>query len=226
MITALTARAATVRRDTCAACVALICAATSVSAQPIGASGAAEQTIQYVIVDQYIEDVFAMIERDTGLRIRPSEAVRARVQRHTLTGPVLPALTGLAAAHNLDLFEFGGTVHVSAKDETALRLVRLKGVSKDRALAALSDAGLQFAPGDVREAATGMALTLTGPPRMLAIAEAIVESIPPLTSPASNIRVRRGVSMGLEAVNAPAASDIPQIAPVEAPAPTQLKAES
>lgn len=171
-----------------------------------GAHGLAQQAaddpvIDYMVVDQRLGDVFAMVERDTGQRIRTTDAVRGRVQRTPLSGPVVPALTSLAAAHNLDLFVFGGTVHVSTKDEATLRLVRLKNVSKDRALAALSKAGLQFAPGDVKPAADGMALTFSGPPRMLAIAEAIVESIPPASpSPAANIRIRRGVTMGYEPV--------------------------
>lgn len=198
MLDHLPAFATTFRVGAKAACFALACAGGAV-AQTAATS---EKTVEYKVVDQRIGDLLAMIERDTGLRIRASEAVRGRVQNRTLSGPVVAALTSLAAAHNLDVFEFGGTVHVSAREETALRLVRLNSVTKDRAMAALDEAGLRFDPNDVREAASGTALSLTGPPRMLAIAEAIVESIPPTARVASsNIRVRRGVSVELEPVN-------------------------
>ncbi|MEM7526952.1 MAG: hypothetical protein AAF416_04650 [Pseudomonadota bacterium] len=170
---------------------------------------AMRQRIDYVVVDQRIGGVLAMVGRDTGLRIRVSNDVRGRVRRYRLRGAAIDALGDLAAAHDLDLFTYGGSVYVSAKAETTLRLVRLTDISKDRALAAIASAGLRFGPDDVREAAGGSALTFSGPPRMVAIAEAIVESIPPLAAarpPAAvvpTMRVRRGTSLAVEALPIP-----------------------
>ena len=164
----------------------------------------ADPEIAYFVVDQRVVDVLAMIERDTGLRIQPTEAVRGRVRRMRLVGPVGASLAALGARHDLDVFRFGDTVHVSTKAEATMRLVRLDGIGRGRALGALEQAGLAFAPGDVRDAADGTALALSGPPRMLAIAEAIVESVPPLPPvprpPARTVKVRRGTEVALEPV--------------------------
>lgn len=160
--------------------------------------------LDYFVVDQRAADVFAMIERDTGIRINPTDAVRGRVTRTAIEGPAFEALEGLAETLNLDLFAFGSTIYVSAKSEATLRLVRLDEVTRDRALATLDEAGLDFAPDAVRDAADRTALALTGPPRMLAIAEAIVESIPavrpPGARPARTVRVIRALEVQLEEV--------------------------
>ncbi len=197
--------AGTFRRAATAAGVAAVLSllATSVSAQNTETAYDGI-SLDYVVVDQRVTDLFSMIERDTGIRILWTDAVRGRVQRRSVTGPVVTALKRLAASQDLDLFVFSGTIYVSAKSEATLRMVRLNGIEKDRAISALSKAGLEFAQDDLRETADGSALTFTGPPRMLALAEAIVENIPPATSPvhpaASTVRVRRGVQVQYETI--------------------------
>lgn len=162
--------------------------------------------LDYLVINQPITDVFAMVERDTGLRIMVTGAVRGRIEHHRLSGPAEPALGALAGQHDLDLFVYNGTMHVSARAEAALRLIRLDGNPPDRALAALRQAGLVFDPETLSVASDGNSLNLSGPPRMLAIAEAIIESLPPIGAippQIASVRVRRAGQLQIETIGAP-----------------------
>jgi hypothetical protein len=168
--------------------------------------GAQSQSLDYLVINQPIADVFAMIERDTGLRIMTTEAVRGRIEQHRLTGPTETALRKLAVQQDLDLFVYNGTVHVSARSEAALRLVGLDGIPADRAKAALEQAGLNFAPDTLRIASDGNSLSLSGPPRMLAIAEAVIEGLPPIGAippQVASVRVRRAGQLQVETIGQP-----------------------
>lgn len=171
---------------------------------PVGTSDRSESPIDYLIISQRIQELLTMVERDTGMRIAASEAVRGRVRNLRISGTVAGFLDKIGRRHDLDWFEFGGTYHVSARSEATLRLLRLGKLDPERAKLALENAGLDLTRFPVRHAADRAALSLSGPPRMLAIAEAIIESIPETADPVApadkTVRVRRGTEMTLQPV--------------------------
>ncbi|MEM7709641.1 MAG: hypothetical protein AAF264_02585, partial [Pseudomonadota bacterium] len=115
-------------------------------------------------------------------------------------------LDQLASEYGLDVFAHGSTIYISNRSEATLRLVRLGELTEARATAAIEAAGIAFAEEDMRSAGDGTAFTLSGPPRKLALAEAVVESLPPLLSASGlsvrTVRVRRGLAVADEPVGA------------------------
>jgi hypothetical protein len=127
-------------------------------------------TYSYFVIRQPVIAFLNQLERDAQVRIDMSSRVDGQVGGLRASGTVTDVLDIVARKHGLQWFEFNGTYHISAADEELTRLVPLPHVSAETGRKVLIDIG--FDPDRFPVTARDNMLILTGPPRLLAIAEA------------------------------------------------------
>lgn len=133
---------------------------------------------EYLIIAQSLDRFFETLARDANVRINVSDAVNETMTQTHLDGDVANILTQLAEDHKLDWFMFNQTYYVSRRDEAITRMTRLGNLEAPFTLQALENAGLRLPDYPVETTAEGEALALSGPPRYLAFAEAVIETLP------------------------------------------------
>lgn len=196
-----------------AACFALVAtigmmalddASAEVEPETVPAVDVPNPVVEYYVVDQSVPSFFALLAQETGARLLVSDDVGGRVRDLYLQGELREVIERVARAQDLDWFVFGDVVHISARNEVKTRVIRLGDLPIATVRAALADAGLQIERFGLRKTAQGTAIALSGPPRFLAVAEAIIETIPasapPELTPIKMVRMRRGNVMTLEPV--------------------------
>lgn len=169
--------------------------------QPDGPVAAPDTALDYRVIDQGLRAFLQVLAADTGTRIVPGPELRGRITDATLSGDMDAILDRLAETHRIDWFAFNGVVHISGGAEATTRLVRLGDLPAARARAALAEMDLPFDRFGLREAADGKALIVSGPPRLLAIVEATIETLPDpkiVPAQAKMFRIRRGTQISLE----------------------------
>lgn len=132
----------------------------------------------YLVLNQPVAAFLEMLARDRDVRLTLTDRVRGTIAGMRLSGSVSEILDNLAEAHALDWFAFNGVIHVSARGEATTRLIRLGDLDSDHAIDILDEAGLALDRYPVRATAERSTVAISGPPRMLAVAEAVIESIP------------------------------------------------
>lgn len=165
----------------------------------------ATTSIDYYIFNQSVGSFFDDLERDTSLRLQVSPNVRGALRNVSLSGPPLGVVNEISKSLGLDWYTFNDVIHVSAKSESGTRVVRLGDLSPEHALTALRDSGLPMDRFPAQVTGEGSALAFSGPPTLLALAEAVMETIPevarpvppPLAvaQPGKSIVVRRGIEV-------------------------------
>ncbi len=171
-------------------------------AMPVPASTEAqpqiEHTHHYFVVNQQLPAFLILLGRDAGIKIDTSRLVRGTVRGKNYDGGHVVIIDQIARDFDLDWFEFNGVYYLSARSETVNRLIRLGNLSQDRVRDALTEAGLASKGFPIQSAADGTALALSGPPKLLGLSEAVIESIPPLPAAetsATQVRIRRANSL-------------------------------
>ena len=158
------------------------------------------QTDDYLVLRQPVAAFLELMAQNRGLRLDVSDRVRGTISDTRLTGTVSEILDNVADAQRLDWFAFNGVVHVSAREEAMTRLIRLGDLSPDDAIKVLDEAGLKLERYPIRATAEESTVAISGPPRMLALVEAVIESVPakvafsPPARPGRNVIVRRGIT--------------------------------
>lgn len=183
-------------------CVML--SATTLSAQ---SPMTADAEISYHVVRQSLGQMLTEIARDTGVSIDVSDDVRAMIENTSLTGSLEQVLDQLALRYELEYFYFNGVYYISSRSETHVRLYRLGNLSQDLAFEALEESGLNFARFPATLVASGTAIALTGPRKLLGLREAVLDSV---TAPESvvvgpkTIVVRRALRVDAEVIGSDA----------------------
>lgn len=166
------------------------------TSQTFGSVTQEEIAVDYFVIDQSIEGFLQMLSSDANIRFDMTEGVLGRVKRQRISGTPQEVIDQLSARHELDWFLFNGIYYISSREEALTRLVRLGSLGEARAIGALSGAGLSQQGFPTRITADGSALALSGPPKYLGLAEAVLESVPDvqvIAKPEKIIRIRRGV---------------------------------
>lgn len=189
-----------------AAAMLMLCNASSAYAK--------SDVVSYLVVRQPVSQFFEQLERDTGVHIDASKYIPGVITNMRLSGSVEAVISQLSQEFGFHWFSFNNIVYVSLTSESKMRLVRLKDVSSADAMRALSEVGLASDRFPIIEAAQGKAIALTGPPKLLGLSEAIIESlipespdvvevavpplsVPPLSVPAFVPRVAEKKARGL-----------------------------
>jgi hypothetical protein len=165
----------------------------------------APASIDYYVFNQGVGSFFDDLERDTSLRLQVSPNVRGTLRDVSLSGPPLEVVDEITGSLGLDWYTFNDVIHVSAKSESGTRVVRLGDLSPEHALTALRDSGLPMDRFPAQVTGEGSALAFSGPPTLLALAEAVMETIPEVArpipppiavpQPGKSIVVRRGTQI-------------------------------
>lgn len=151
---------------------------------------------EYLVIAQSLDRFFETLARDADVRINVSDAVNQTMVQTYLEGGLDDILIQMAEDHKLDWFMFNRAYYVSTRDEAMTRIVRLGSLDASFTLQALENAGLRMPDYPVETMAEGEALALTGPPLYLALAEAIIETLPERTSEGhTTIIERRGTEL-------------------------------
>jgi len=177
-----------------------ICSAGSLQAEIPAVDKVDGVIVEYYVFNQNISDFFGILERDTNLRFQISPNVRGTLNDMSFVGDPLELLDKIATTWGLDWYAFNKVIHVSPKSDAGTRVVRLGDLSPADAIAALSESGLPMDRFPAQIAGQGSALVFSGPPTLLALAEAVIETIPerpemagPVLPPGKTVIVRRGV---------------------------------
>ncbi len=159
-----------------------------------------DAALSYMVVRQPLTQFLVQLGRDAGIQIVVSGGVKGEIEVTWLEGEPLAILQNLAARYDMEWFAFNNVIYVSDASESLMRLVRLGEISAAAAQDALGTAGLLSDRFMVSETAQGTALALTGPPKLLGLSEAVIESlmVAPEVVQDNRIIVRRGSAVSLE----------------------------
>lgn len=181
--------------------------AAGISALAVSPSGAASPTsadlqpapvVSFYVVDQALSYFFDEMERVAGVRIQSTDKVRGRIQSEVFTGTLDEVLDEITRANGLEWYRFNGVIFVSARSESGLRVVSLGDLLPLDAINAIRETGLPIDKFPAQVAGERRAIVLTGPPTFLALAEAVVETLPQLEAAVPKVEgasvvVRRGI---------------------------------
>jgi hypothetical protein len=167
----------------------------------VSANLMAEKRSNFFVVDSNLSSVLDALKEFSDARIDFTDEVRGRVQRRDFDGTLPEILDALAISHDLEWFHFNGAYYVSQSREAISRIVRLGNLPVASLEAAMKGAGLTSDTLSTTTTSNGEAIVLTGPPKLVAFAEVIIESIPDAqltATPVKQIRIRRGSGMTVE----------------------------
>lgn len=173
---------------------ALMVVGFSSLASPVSAS----TETSYVVIEQRLKDFVRELAAHTGARISLTSASRGWIRNTELSGDLPSILTGLESKLELDWFEYNNVYFISKKSEAVTRMVRLGDLKFSDVSDKLESSDFPIDRFPLRSVSGGSALIVTGPPRLLALVEATIESIPK-TPGRTGIVIRRGIHIGGEA---------------------------
>ena len=145
------------------------------------AEAAMTTKIDYYILNQPVADFLHALERDLNLRFDVSNQVRGTLADIHIQGTVEEALDQLCSVLGLEWFRFNDVVYLSSRAEAMTRLTRLGDLVPDKVIEELTAAGLLLENYPAMVVSDGQALAISGPPKMLALTEAVIDSMPEAT---------------------------------------------
>ncbi len=143
----------------------------------------APSELSYKVLRQPVPDFLKQVARDAGVQIDLSSGVAGSLTALSVSGDVAAVLDAVAAQTNLQWFAFNGTFYVSTAGESEVRLLRLESVHGTTAISVLAEIGLTQERFPITLTGSGNTIALTGPPKLLALREAIIEGIVPPPAP-------------------------------------------
>jgi hypothetical protein len=152
----------------------------------------------YYVVLQPVQTLLETVAGEARLRLSYSDDVKGVVRKLRATGSTSEVLDAITDSMGLDWFTFNGIIYISSRTEATTRLVRLGDLTPSQAITAVGEAGLPLDRVEMHPTSVDNILALSGPPELLAIAEAVIESIPPhvvrttKSKPSRTVLVRRG----------------------------------
>lgn len=174
------------------------------------------EVFEYYVFNQSAGAFLRNLERDTNLRFQISPNVSGQLKNLSLIGHTDEVMDAVTGNLGLEWYAFNDVIHVSAKSEAGTRVVRLGDLSAVQAVAGLVDSGLPMGKFPAQITGEGAALALSGPPSFLALAEAVIETMPEVRQVAAvvplgqSIVIRRGVQVQTTFLNAQdVAAEIP-----------------
>ena len=155
-----------------------------------------DEPLAYTVVDQDLRDLLAEIGARLGVRLRVSDAVKARVRGRLPPAPPREFLARLASIYGFEWFYDGGTIWVSAPSESQTRMMQLGPVAMEQMTAAMDELGLSDPRWPLLGSEQAGVVVVNGPPRFVAMAEQALAALQQRARPpvANDIRVFRGQS--------------------------------
>lgn len=145
-----------------------------------------QPSLSYRVLRQSIPDFLQQVARDADVQIDLSPGIAGMLSSLSVAGEIETVLDAVASQANLQWFAFNGTFYVSTAGEAEVRLLRLKSISSRAAIQAIEEVGLAAERFPIKVGATGKTIAFTGPPKLLALREGIIEGVevePPVVVP-------------------------------------------
>ncbi len=161
------------------------------------ASASNEKAVEYNILELPVVEFFETLQWDTGQRIIVGTEISGVLRNEDLSGTAAEIVNQVTAEHGLDWFAYDGIIHISRADDDITKFIPLEGYSAERAITSLGESGLSSEFGVFKPVAEGAAISISGPPEFVAIAEAILELTQANPEHAA-VRVRRGTDATVE----------------------------
>ncbi len=133
--------------------------------------------LSYKILQQPIVDFLRLVARDADVQIDITHHVSGTLESFTASGDTAAILDAVASQANLQWFEFNGTFYISTADEAEVRLLRFETVPSDAIVKALEEIGLTQNRFPMTVSSTGKTIAFSGPPKLLALKEAVIEGV-------------------------------------------------
>lgn len=175
--------------------------AVEIPAALVGDAGETRYTFN--VLNTRISAFFELLGAVSNKKIELSDKVTARMQRQILTGSTAQIFDQISAEYELDWFYFNQVYYFSHDREQTSRVIRLGNLPAQEAIDVMGRGGILSGQLSHLVTANGRAIVLSGPPRQIAFAEVIIESIPDRaieTKSPAKIVVRRGVSISSETI--------------------------
>lgn len=177
------------------ACLGSLAIVRPTAAAPVPWS---EEPLSYTVIDQELRDLLTEVATRLGVRIRVSDAVKARVRGRLPPAQPREFLTRLASIYGFEWFYDGGTLWISSPAESQTRMMALGPVAFDQMTAAMDELGLSDERWPLRASSQAGVVVVNGPPRFVAMAEQALSALQQKARPPapSEIRIFRGQSTG------------------------------
>ena len=156
------------------------------------------QHFDYMLFTISVRDAARRISQDMGVNLVMSEAVRGSVNRLRLSGNRQQVLDLFTNSANLDGYIYAGTLYVSARSESASRLLPLQNMTVAQSTDILQQAGLLFPEFRVHAIPGDGALLMTGPASWIALCIAVLNSSTTASPRRGGVIVRRGTEESIE----------------------------
>jgi type III secretion protein C len=151
----------------------LLCAMT-IAATPLAAQ---ETILSYHVMQVPVRTMAETVLREAGLRGVISPDIKGTLSSRRVSGTAEDILKAIALNGDIDVFRFNDTIYVSAAAEATTRLILLRDIGFENAIAGLAQSGLVIDQYPVTIAAEGQAMAITGPPTYIALIEAVIQSL-------------------------------------------------
>lgn len=133
---------------------------------------------EYLVINQPARALLAELSRHTHTRINVSDTIRGHLNHVALRGTVPEILDQLASEMGWDVFSVNGIHYISESTEATTRFVRLGAIDLAKVRESLLRSGLDIPDYPISAAADDTALIMSGPPKLLALREAVIAAIP------------------------------------------------
>lgn len=183
----------------CSICpiVATVIACVMVTPAPAADIPGADQALTYHVVDQDVGGVIAGIAAQLGVRVDVSNGVQGEVHGRLPDGTVRATLDRLASLYRFDWYFDGQTLFATSMAQAQTKVLPLGAVPADDLLQTLAAFGVSDQRWPVRISRAGDMAYVSGPPRLVGMAENVLSALAQRTAAATaDVRVFRGATAG------------------------------
>ena len=157
-----------------------------------------DEPLSYTVVDQDLRELLGEIATRLGVRVRVSDAVKARVRGRLPPAPPREFLSRLASIYGFEWFYDGGTLWVSSPAESQTHMLQLGPITLEQLSTASDELGVADTRWPLRASGEAGMVVVNGPPRYVAMTEEALSALQQRARRpvATEIRVFRGQAAG------------------------------
>ena len=174
------------------------CTLALLVAAPLHAEPALDDqySLKLFFVETRLESLLAEISERNDLRLDLDKAASGVLTDFFFEGTDKSLIKFLSAEFNLDVFTFNKTLHVSGKPQSTTRIINFPQPIASEAIDSLRASGFPVDWFPYNVSSDDRTVTMSGPPKYLAIAETLFDSfVPGAVAAPATITIRRGVEV-------------------------------
>jgi type III secretion protein C len=138
---------------------------------------------KYLVIDQDIRDVLTEFGRHIDAPIEVSDQVNGRLRGRLPVATAKEFLNKLCESYGLVWYFDGTTLHINARTEVKTELINIAGLPPDQLTVRLNALGIADPRFPVRSTPNGDILSVSGPPRFVALVRQTLTAMASVASP-------------------------------------------